>query len=167
MPDLGVSNNMEKAPAPHFEAAGSSGRASEQAVERGADRVVELQAQREVAIPTAEEDIPVGSSLVAATQLANEYKEREKKIEKIMEENLAELYAGLSTEKKQEFKTAGERTAEQINQLLSGAKVQLKKIIALIVDWLKIIPGANRFFLEQEAKIKADEIIKLSHKEGR
>jgi hypothetical protein len=35
----------------------------------------------------------------------------------------------------------------------------VKKILALIRDWLKLIPGVNRFFLEQEAKIKTDKIL--------
>jgi hypothetical protein len=29
------------------------------------------------------------------------------------------------------------------------------------LQWLKLLPGVNRFFLEQEAKIKTDRIIHL------
>jgi len=29
------------------------------------------------------------------------------------------------------------------------------------MNWLKLIPGVNKFFLEQEAKIKTDEVLKL------
>lgn len=90
-----------------------------------------------------------------------QYKEREKKVEKILEQDLAGIYIALSPEKKQEFKAAGEATAKKINGLLSDAKVKIKSIVELIIVWLKIIPGLNRFFLEQEAKIKADEIMKL------
>ena len=63
--------------------------------------------------------------------------------------------------KQREFKGEGEKTAAKINQLMSKTKVNVKKIINLIKKWLSIIPGINSFFLEQEAKIKADEIFKI------
>jgi len=50
---------------------------------------------------------------------------------------------------------------KKINTLLDKAKINLGKIASLIRKWLSIIPGVNKFFLEQEAKIKADEIMKL------
>ena len=37
----------------------------------------------------------------------------------------------------------------------------LFKIIDVIKKWLSIIPGINKFFLEQEAKIKTDKIMEL------
>jgi len=83
-----------------------------------------------------------------------------KQIEKIMEDGLAELYSQMPPDKQQEFRRVGEVTAQQINQLLSATKIQISKIISLIKDWLKIIPGVNRFFIEQEAKIKTDELLK-------
>ena len=56
----------------------------------------------------------------------------------------------------------------KINELLSHAKVKVNKIIALIRDWLKLIPGINKFFLEQETKIKADNLLEYkAEKEGR
>ena len=57
------------------------------------------------------------------------------------------------------FRAKGEETASKIRQLLTAAHVNIKKILFLICDWLKMIPGVNIFFLEQEAKIKADKII--------
>jgi hypothetical protein len=43
--------------------------------------------------------------------------------------------------------------------------VSTKKIFVLIRAWLKIIPGVNRFFLEQEAKIKTDKILFVTEEE--
>ena len=43
--------------------------------------------------------------------------------------------------------------------MVSAAKVHSKKILKAIVGWLKMIPGVNKFFLEQEAKIKTDKIL--------
>ncbi len=85
-----------------------------------------------------------------------------KKIEKILEEDLADLYNSLNYKEKMIFKAKGEEVAKSIFQLIyKKSKVKVKKIIKLIRSWLKLIPGINKFFLEQEAKIKADKIIYL------
>lgn len=90
--------------------------------------------------------------------------ERQAEIERILEDDLSTVYFNLPADKKEMFRLKGEQTAYEINDLLSAAKVKVKKIIKLIRNWLLIIPGVNRFFLEQEAKLKADEIIKLNDK---
>ncbi len=87
------------------------------------------------------------------------------RVEKILEEGLREAYEKMSPVAKQEFKIKGEETAEKIGQLLKKTHVQVKKIFALIFDWLKMIPGVNYFFLEQEAKIKADRILALKNRQ--
>lgn len=86
------------------------------------------------------------------------------KIEKIMEEGLNDSYQRLSPVAKQEFKLKGEQAASQIRELLKSTHVKVKKILRLILDWLRILPGVNHFFLEQEAKIKTDKIIALKEK---
>lgn len=83
------------------------------------------------------------------------------RVEKIMEEGLADAFAEMTGIQKQEFKIKGEKTAMEIRNYLRGSKVKMKKIFQLLIDWLKLLPGVNRFFLEQEAKIKADKIISL------
>jgi len=82
-------------------------------------------------------------------------------IEKVMEEGLGDAFKELTPIQKQEFKIKGEETAWEIRNLLRGAHLQVKKIVRLILAWLKMLPGINRFFLEQEAKIKTDKIIAL------
>jgi hypothetical protein len=104
------------------------------------------------------------AGIVAAHNAQQKSKAREQKIEKILEENIAEIFLAMPPNKQVEFKVAGERAAREINKLLGGTKVKLKKIIDLIKKWLALLPGINRFFLEQESKIKADEIIKLKNK---
>lgn len=86
----------------------------------------------------------------------------EVKVEDILEDGLAEAYLKLSVADKQEFKTVGEQTAKKVTVLLRQTNVKIKEIFLLIVRWLKVIPGVNKFFLEQEAKIKTDQIIKLN-----
>lgn len=88
------------------------------------------------------------------------------KVEHIMEEGLADAYRALTPLQQQEFKIKGEETAWKIRDLLRETHVKIKKIFRLLIEWLKILPGINRFFLEQEAKIKADRIISL-HKQNK
>ncbi len=102
-----------------------------------------------------------GAGVVQATNRQQRIKEREKKVERTLESGLEEIYIGLDPEKQREFRTKGEETAEKINSLLDSAKLKFKTVVELIRKWLLIIPGLNKFFLEKEAKIKADEILKL------
>ena len=87
------------------------------------------------------------------------------KVEKILEEGLSDAYNQLSPIAKQEFKIKGEKTAAKISELLRSAHVKVKKIIKLIIEWLRLLPGINKFFLEQEAKIKTDKILALKDKQ--
>lgn len=83
------------------------------------------------------------------------------KVEKIMEEGLADAFKELNPIERQEFKIKGEETALQIRELLKATHVKIKKIFKLLFSWLKMLPGINRFYLEQEAKIKTDKIASL------
>lgn len=83
------------------------------------------------------------------------------RVEKIMEDGLADVFRELTPVQKQEFKIKGEETAYKIRQALKKTKVKIKEVFQLLVEWLRILPGINTFFIEQEAKIKADKIIAL------
>lgn len=80
-------------------------------------------------------------------------------IEDILSEDLTDLFLKMTPSEQEAFKQKGEETASKIRVMVAGAKFNIKKILALIRDWLKCIPGVNRFFLEQEAKIKTDKIL--------
>ncbi len=86
-------------------------------------------------------------------------------IEKIMEQGIGEAYQELSPIQKQQFKLKGEETAKQIKELLQTTRVKVKKVFRLLLEWLKLLPGINRFFLMQEAKIKTDQILTLKMNE--
>ena len=60
-----------------------------------------------------------------------------------------------------QFRQKGEETASKIEKLLLDVKVKIKEVLNLLREWLKVIPGVNKFFIEQEAKIKADRILNL------
>ncbi len=97
----------------------------------------------------------------AAQSAIKKRKERKKRIEDILAKNMEEIYLNMTPAKQEEFKIAGEQAAREINGLLEKTKVKVNKVIDLIKKWLSVIPGVNKFFLEQESKIKADEIIKI------
>lgn len=80
-------------------------------------------------------------------------------IEGILSNDLSDIYSGLSDRKKAELKVKGEEVAMNIQKMIRSGRIQVKKILDWIREWLRIIPGINKFFLEQEAKIKEDQIV--------
>lgn len=60
-----------------------------------------------------------------------------------------------------EFKAEGERVAIEVSTLLQKAEVQVRKIVLLLVGWLRLIPGVSTLFVEQEAKIKTDRLLAM------
>ncbi len=91
-------------------------------------------------------------------------KHREEEVEDILEDDLDEVFVSMTPEKQQEFKDLGEETIHEINEELDNPKFSIKKVIALIKKWLSVVPGINKFFLEQETKIKSDAIAKMRDK---
>ncbi|MBI4239571.1 hypothetical protein HY620_01115, partial [Candidatus Uhrbacteria bacterium] len=86
-------------------------------------------------------------------------------IEDILEEDLQDIYFQMTPKQRLQFKTEGEKTAGAIEQLFKKAQVKIVEIISYIKHWLLLIPGVSKFFMEQEAKIKADKIYDLHTKE--
>lgn len=82
-------------------------------------------------------------------------------IEEVLQEDLKDVYAKMPADKKKIFRQKGEETASKIEILVKKTKINAAKILDLIKRWLGVIPGVNKFFLEQEAKIKADKILQL------
>lgn len=122
---------------------GESGKAAEQGKKRFFNP---LRKQQPVSLPTGKDELSA-------------------KIEKVLEENIAEAYQKLSPSGKQAFKIKGEKTAAAIKEMVQSGHAKARKIFGLILEWLKLLPGVNRFFLEQEAKIKTDRLIKLGNRE--
>ncbi|MFA7088009.1 MAG: hypothetical protein WC146_01565 [Patescibacteria group bacterium] len=100
----------------------------------------------------------------ALNALPSYQKQRELEIDNILAEGLGAIFLKMDQDNQKKFKKKGEETAATINILLNKTKINVGKIINLIKNWLKLIPGINKFFLEQEAKIKADAIIRIKDK---
>ena len=132
-----------------------------EAVERGQSESVESVADDLIdAEPVLAE--PVAPVRRAPAQPAAPAKDKTlQKIEDILGEDMTDVFLKLPPDKQKLFKEKGEETAGLIKQIIESAKVNTKKIFDLIRKWLKLIPGINQFFLEQEAKIKTDKILNI------
>ncbi|MFH1536833.1 MAG: hypothetical protein ABID45_02495 [Patescibacteria group bacterium] len=83
-------------------------------------------------------------------------------IEEIMQEDVRELYQMMNQEEQQMFKEKGVEVASKIEELVTGVKARARIVLKLLKSWLIIIPRVNKFFLEQESKKKAEEIMQLA-----
>ncbi|OGH64611.1 MAG: hypothetical protein A3J66_00750 [Candidatus Magasanikbacteria bacterium RIFCSPHIGHO2_02_FULL_47_14] len=99
------------------------------------------------------------------TQIPQVRDELTQQVETILEEGLKDAFKELTPLQREKFKIEGEKIAWEIRNLIRSTKVKVKGIFSLIVEWLKLLPGVNRFFLVQEAKIKTDKIIALAHQQ--
>lgn len=82
-------------------------------------------------------------------------------LEKILEDGLGDYVAAMPEEARTRFLYKGQETATAISLMVRALKVHAKKVVELIRNWLLTIPGVNKFFLEQEAKIKTDRVLEL------
>lgn len=103
-------------------------------------------------------------SASATTALPYDY-EKYQKIEAILEEDLGDMYSSMDPNDQMKFKIKGEEVANSIVKIIYfESKIKVSKIISLIRSWLVLIPGINKYFLEQEAKIKTDRLLQLVDK---
>lgn len=101
--------------------------------------------------------VPKPSKVASKTPIAKD--EVDLRVEQILSDGLNNLYADLPENAKPIFKAKGEETAAQIAVMVRTFKFEVSKVIRLIRNWLLTIPKVNRFFLEQEAKIKTDSLV--------
>lgn len=109
-------------------------------------------------------ETPVSVTIPVVVQAAPK-DELTQEIEEVLAEDLGELYQKLPPEKKQQFKADGEKAAGLIRQMMEKGKLHTHRILKLIRRWLRLIPGVNRFFLEQESKIKTDRILMIEEEQ--
>lgn len=114
------------------------------------------------------EKIPNNSHITQSVQMNREDTNADtilqKSVEDILSSGLEDLYQSLDQPRKIIFKQKGEETAASIVVLIKSIKFKIYEVLNLIRNWLFIIPGINKFFLEQEAKIKTDKVLELQHK---
>lgn len=112
------------------------------------------------------QDAPEVSVLKAApaqpTQVPIKKDELLTDIETILADDLTEIFLELPDEKKLAFKQKGEEVAGKIREMIQSGKIKIGKILDWIREWLSMIPRVNKYFIDQEAKIKADKVLKYT-----
>lgn len=92
-------------------------------------------------------------------------------IEDVLAQDLEEIYFRLEPVARRRFKERGEQTAHEIETTLLDTRQhierKMKRILQLILDWLKLLPGVSRFFITQAAKIKTERVIALNRDDDR
>lgn len=132
--------------------------------------------RQERTLPSAEEnvDAQVAERLKAAEKAARATREMEDhllvRIEELLSHGLADEYAALSHEKKQEFKRAGEQLARWLRTACAQGTVRPHGVLTRLENWLLIIEEKDRAspWLLQEAYTRARRIMKevLSSEKG-
>ena len=84
-------------------------------------------------------------------------------LEHLLADDLTDVYLALSDSAKLEFKQKGEEIVFNIKKMIETGKIKARRVLELIRQWLRLVPGINVFFLEQEAKIKADSVLKYAN----
>jgi len=112
----------------------------------------------------AAEQAPAPRAAAAAAKPEAAPVEKDKyrvKVERILEENLWDLYFALPAGSREAFKAEGENAAAALRAAIETKKVKPRVVLSAVNKWLKTIPRVNPYFLEQEAKIKTDQVMNL------
>lgn len=88
-----------------------------------------------------------------------------KQVESLLAEGLMQLYQSLPEARRAEFKRRGEEVANKITDMIIFGKEKVKEIWKLIGEWLRMVSGVNKYYLEQEIKIKTDRIMMFAQSE--
>jgi len=162
MPDLLAGMNPETPPVA-VEAAPqeTNVEADERAYEQTAESKEHFLEEAAETAPTSAIPAPVQAKRVVVPQgkPARTVDDVTLHVEKILERDLGPLYATLPESAKPLFKKKGEEASDQIAGMLRSFRVEASRVVRLIRDWLLTIPNVNKFFLEQEAKLKTDGIL--------
>lgn len=140
-----------------YEAAEREAR-QEQATEQQKDTFLE---QAGEAAPTT--TVVAGAGQQAAAQIVEEVPKDEVtiEVEKILEYGLGDYIPDMPEEARERFLKKGGEVASQLSTMVRTLNVQVNLVVTLIKEWLLTIPGVNRYYIEQEAKIKTDQIVDL------
>ena len=118
--------------------------------------------------PAEQQPLPSAKPLPASQPAPSTPKDETlTEVETILANNLSDIFVQMTPAQQEAFRQKGEETAQKIKTLLDTAKAKTKKILKLIRDWLKTIPGVNKYFLEQEAKIKTDKVMEIAETKKR
>ncbi|MCC6563413.1 hypothetical protein IT087_00805 [Candidatus Uhrbacteria bacterium] len=133
-------------------------------------RQIEVEQQKNAFLEQAQEPAPTttvvpGSNQHAAAQITEEVPKDEitVEVEKILEYGLGDYIPDMPEEARQRFLKKGGEVAAQLSTMVHTLNVQVTLVVTLIKEWLLTIPGVNRYYIEQESKIKTDQIVELAN----
>ena len=165
MADLLKPTSVETPSAPvEVSAEGTNVGVTEHAPERAPEKKEQV-AEHEVNVPVAVAPTVTKASTKTepkATATAVQKDAVTVQVEHILEEGLGEMYASLPPDAKAAFRVRGEQISTEIAAMVRTFRVKVSNVLRLIRSWLHTIPGVNKYFLEQEAKLKTDSIIELA-----
>jgi hypothetical protein len=118
--------------------------------------------------PSAEkisETTPTAPAILLVAEPAAPVDPTVRSIELILSEDMMDQFKAMSPEDQAQFKAKGEETVSKLIVLMHKTAIKAKEVLKLIVGWLRFIPHVNKYFLEQESKIKTDKILELYKRE--
>jgi hypothetical protein len=126
-------------------------------------------AKAEQIVTSVSENVSTINPIIQAHQKTAVYSQADQqivleKVEKILAEDMDNIFLSLDVRQQADFKKRGEEVSRKIVKILEKSSISFNKIVNLIISWLRIIPHVNKFYLEQEAKIKTDRIMLLNKK---
>ena len=110
---------------------------------------------------TVNEAVPAATVVVPVAAPEAPVDPTVRSIEKILSEDLMEQFKAMSPEEQAKFRVKGEETVSKLVLIMNKTVIKAKEVLMLIVGWLRFIPHVNKYFLEQESKIKTDKILEL------
>jgi len=143
-----------------FEQPTSPDSANEKKVEIKPEKLTEKVQEKSVANNVPAKDVKIEPKTVISPTFKDP---KVKEIEDILAAGLGDYYSSLTPSDQKKFKQSGEEAAKEVNGILQKAVVKIEEIIGVIRKWLGTVPGLNKFFVEQSAKIKADKIL-ITHR---
>jgi len=112
--------------------------------------------------PSAEASAPAAQATqqpVSAQTAVDPRAKMLKDVEGILSDGLGDTYKALPKDRQLMFRQKGEEIANKITDMIIYGKTKAKEVWKLIMEWLGGLPGINKYFLEQEMKIKTDRVM--------
>jgi len=130
-----------------------------------AARETRPQIERQTPAETINEAAPAAPVVLQVAEPTAPVDPTVRTIELILSEDLMEQFKGLSPADQAKFRAKGEETVTKLSFLMRKTALKAKEVLKLIAGWLRFIPHVNKYFLEQESKIKTDKIMELYKRE--
>lgn len=111
--------------------------------------------------PRIDAPAPVAVPVPTANEAAAPPPALQRTVEKVLEDGLADLYQKLDPAAQAKFRHEGEVTAVRVTELLQEVKVKVVELMRLIRRWLFMLPGVSSLFVESQAKLKAEKLLRL------